>query len=441
VAAASDDSLIGQLLGERYRVKSLLGRGGMGCVYRVEHELMKKELALKLLHPELGRIEEVALRFAREAEAAARLDHPNIIRVTDFGRTAEGLPYLVMELLDGVVLADLIRPKGGRRERLPLERALLLIDQVLAALESAHAAGVVHRDLKPENIVLTGAGHTTVKLLDFGIAKITDGSQSGEALTQAGVVFGTPEYLSPEQALGEEADRRADLYATGVMLFEMLAGRRPFEAESRLALLSQHLTQDPPSLASVGVAAPARVEAVLRRALAKKREERYADATQMRRALADASGAIQLDQARRPSRLRLAVDGLVARARAAGVPRPRWFVAGFGVLFLLLVVLVPLAFRDVEVGGSATTLAAPAIDEKQRAEWLEQLRRGKTCKDRREAAEKLVEMNDRRNLAPLRVARDRRGGFLGLQQINGCMKSLLSDAIDKLEAETGPAPR
>src|SRR4051794_39249636 len=199
----------------------------MGAVYRVEHLMLKKELALKFLHAELGRLEEVARRFEREAEAAARLDHPNIVAVTDFGRTVDGMLFLVMELLQGQSLTATIRPDGAGRP-MPVERALHIERQILRALEHAHASGIVHRDLKPDNIMLVvrDGERDVVKLLDFGIAKITapqDGAP-GEALTQAGVVFGTPEYLSPEQAMGEDADQRADLYSAGIVLYEMLTG-------------------------------------------------------------------------------------------------------------------------------------------------------------------------------------------------------------------------
>src|SRR5262245_31356049 len=219
----------------------------MGAVYRVEHVMLKKELALKFLHPELGRLDEVSRRFEREAEAAAKLDHPNIVQVTDFGRTADGMLFLVMELLHGQSLTSVIHA-DGTGQPLTIERALHIERQILRALDHAHAVGIVHRDLKPDNVMIVSRDgeRDVVKLLDFGIAKITapdDGPAQGEALTQAGVVFRTPEYLSPEQALGEEADRRADLYSAGVVLYEMLTGRRPFEAPSKVAIVSMHLTQ------------------------------------------------------------------------------------------------------------------------------------------------------------------------------------------------------
>src|SRR5262249_40956556 len=164
----------------------------MGAVYRVEHVMLKKELALKFLHPELGRLDEVARRFEREAEAAARLDHPNIVAVTDFGRTPDGMLFLVMELLQGHSLTEIIRPGGGAGPPLPVERALGIVRQILRALEHAHGSGIVHRDLKPDNVMLVerDGERDVVKLLDFGIAKMTAPAEgkapaTGEALTQA----------------------------------------------------------------------------------------------------------------------------------------------------------------------------------------------------------------------------------------------------------------
>jgi tRNA A-37 threonylcarbamoyl transferase component Bud32/tetratricopeptide (TPR) repeat protein len=344
------DPLVGTLLSDRYRVLAPLGKGGMGAVYRVEHVMMKKELALKLLHPELGRLEEVAKRFEREAEAAARLDHPNIITVTDFGRTADGQLFLVMELLNGPSLAEVIRPDGTHGRPLGVERTLHIERQILRALEHAHASGIVHRDLKPENIVLIerDGQADVVKLLDFGIAKISAGTSSKETLTQAGVVFGTPEYLSPEQAMGEEADGRADLYAAGIMLYEMLTGRRPFEAQSKVEVLSMHLTREAEPMHKVAPAAdiPASLERVVEHAMAKKREERFANAAVFLRALDEGVASTRTRPvAALTDRLGRTWPFLVQRAREAGVPWPRAFVGGALVLVLALVGLVVLARR------------------------------------------------------------------------------------------------
>jgi serine/threonine-protein kinase len=287
--AGAADPLVGTTIGERYRVLGLLGRGGMGSVYRVLHMMMQKELALKVLHPELGRLEEVAKRFEREAQSASRLDHEHIIRVTDFGRDrgpAGDLLFLVMEILEGDSLKQAIQ----RRGRLAPAAAVGIARQILEALEHAHAAGVVHRDLKPDNVMLVDrVGRADfVKILDFGIAKLTGPSGKAEALTQAGVVFGTPEYISPEQAMGQEADGRADLYAVGVMLYEMLVGSRPFVHDDMVQVLAMHLTQRPRLLrqAAPEAAITPALERIVLKALEKKRDDRYATAAEMSRALA-----------------------------------------------------------------------------------------------------------------------------------------------------------
>jgi tRNA A-37 threonylcarbamoyl transferase component Bud32/tetratricopeptide (TPR) repeat protein len=288
-AEALNDPLVGRTISGRYRIVAPLGKGGMGAVYRAEHVMLKKDVALKFLHAELGRLEEVARRFEREAEAAAKLQHPNIIQVTDFGRD-EGMLFLVMELLVGVALTEVIRPRGVAHA-LPQVRALNIERQILLALEHAHAVGIVHRDLKPDNVMLVerDGEKDIVKLLDFGIAKMTtaaDGNK-GETLTQAGMVFGTPEYLSPEQAMGEEADQRADLYSAGVVLYEMLTGKRPFEAESKVAVVSMHITKKaiPVTQAAPSAGISRRVEEIVERAMAKKREERFASAREFLDAL------------------------------------------------------------------------------------------------------------------------------------------------------------
>jgi serine/threonine-protein kinase len=285
------DPLIGTVVGDRYRIVSRIGVGGMGAVYRAEHTMMRKDLAIKVLLPEFGGKDEFVRRFEREAESASRLQHPNIITVTDFGRTREGSLFLAMEFLAGESLAHVI--KGGP---MPRERALNVIRQILRGLEHAHGAGIVHRDLKPDNIMLVERDGQVdvVKILDFGIAKVTEpvtGRGAGvTALTQAGMIFGTPEYLSPEQALAEVVDPRADLYAAGVILYEMLAGRKPFVSDDKVKLISMHLAHAPPRVreANPNVDVPVALEQVVLQALEKSRENRFATATAFLQALDDA---------------------------------------------------------------------------------------------------------------------------------------------------------
>jgi serine/threonine-protein kinase len=285
------DPLIGAVVGERYRVVSRIGVGGMGAVYRAEHTMMRRDLAIKVLLSELGGREEFARRFEREAESASRLDHPNIITVTDFGRTPNGALFLAMEFLAGDQLTSVI-DQGP----LPRERALAIVRQILRALDHAHGAGVVHRDLKPDNIMLVerDGQRDVVKILDFGIAKVTEPASGHEVLTQAGVIFGTPEYLSPEQAVGEAVDARADLYAAGVILYEMLAGRRPFESEDKVKIISMHLSHAPPRIreANPTVDVPFALEQVVLQALEKHRENRFASATAFLQALEDSEAVV-----------------------------------------------------------------------------------------------------------------------------------------------------
>jgi eukaryotic-like serine/threonine-protein kinase len=321
------DPFVGTVVGERYRIVNRIGIGGMGAVYRAEHTMMRRDLAIKVLLPELSGKEEFARRFEREAESASRLDHPNIITVTDFGRTAEGSLFLAMEFLAGTSLAAAIAAGP-----MPVPRALAIVRQILRALDHAHAAGVVHRDLKPENIMLVerDGNREVVKILDFGIAKVTEpqSAPGREALTQAGVIFGTPEYLSPEQALGEGVDARADIYAAGVILFEMLAGRRPFESEDKVKIISMHLSHAPPRIREVNpaVEVPIPLEQAVLQALEKSRENRFATAAAFLQALEDAEAALDpeleagatvaaLELGRRPGRgptLGLAAAALVA---------------------------------------------------------------------------------------------------------------------------------
>ncbi|MCK6551438.1 protein kinase [Myxococcota bacterium] len=274
----------GEIIGERYRVLGPLGSGGMGTVYRVEHTLMAKEMAMKLLRPELSIIPQIVERFEREARSASKLDNAHIVRVTDFGRAPNGALYLVMELLDGEALSARIA-----RGPVPVDEALGLADQILDALEHAHANGVVHRDLKPDNIMLVPRdGRTVLKILDFGLAKMTGPDDRGATLTQAGMVFGTPRYMAPEQAAAEPVDLRTDLYAVGVILFELLSGRPPFTSTNAVELLTAHLTQQPPPLEVPG-AAPEILEKlreIVRKSMAKHKLERFQTATELREALA-----------------------------------------------------------------------------------------------------------------------------------------------------------
>jgi serine/threonine-protein kinase len=236
-------SLVGTTLDGQYRIDSHLASGGMGAVFRAHHLSLRKDVALKVLRPELTSSPELQERFRRESEIAASLEHRHIVRVTDFRRSPEGLLYLAMELLDGESLFDRLRREGF----LPPDEAVQILWQLCDGLEAAHARGVVHRDLKPENVFMArGPGGELVKILDFGIAKMADPGV-GHA-TQTGMVVGTPEYLSPEQATGSAIDARADLYTVGLIGWRMLVGHHPFKADDARGLLMMQATRPVPLL-------------------------------------------------------------------------------------------------------------------------------------------------------------------------------------------------
>ena len=294
MAEAATDPHVGTVVGERYRVLARIGEGGMGAVFRAEHILMKKVVALKLLHADMGQIEEAGRRFEREAQSASRLNHPNIVSVTDFGRNHTGELFLVMEFVAGESLGDVLAREG----RLSVTRACRLAGQILSALEHAHGQKVIHRDLKPGNVMLVQSPDPRLgemaKILDFGIAKITENSEGEQPLTKGVMIFGTPSTMSPEQATGQEVDARSDLYSCGIILYEMLTGKKPFESEDVVKLMAMQVTAPPPPFASVapGAGFPAALETVVMRALEKERERRYSTAAEFREALERAEAEV-----------------------------------------------------------------------------------------------------------------------------------------------------
>ncbi|HSD89835.1 MAG TPA: serine/threonine-protein kinase [Kofleriaceae bacterium] len=267
----------GMLFADRYEILASAGRGGMGHVYRARHTTLHKDVALKILGADVTGDFEV--RFAREARAVARLDHPNCLRVLDHGH-ADGLQYLVMEHLDGETL--LSKLKEGP---LPTSRALSITRQLLLALAHAHAQGIIHRDVKPENVMLVKAG-TRAVLIDFGLASIADEA----ALTAKGMCLGSPSYLAPERLLGQPHDTRTDLYAVGVILYEMVAGIRPFAGDSPEETMRLAIHRPPRPLRAVRRNVPSALDRVIRRALAKDPARRFADAEEMLLALGDVPG-------------------------------------------------------------------------------------------------------------------------------------------------------
>ncbi|HWQ12128.1 MAG TPA: serine/threonine-protein kinase, partial [Roseiflexaceae bacterium] len=301
------EELIGRRLG-RYQILDLIGRGGMAAVYRARDTLLLRDVALKVLYPQYLGDQALVERFQREAVVAARLDHPNIVPIYDVGE-ADGLTYIAMKLLGTRSLADVLRARGT----LTLEELAPIVSQIAAALDYAHARGVVHRDIKPANILLEGIGQrsevigvelqggvasppsplthhlspdTHAVLTDFGIARSLD----APGLTGTGVLIGTPDYMAPEQIRGApQIDGRADIYALGVLIYRCLTGRRPFEGTTQEVLIG-HLEGAPAPLSALDPALPAGVDQVVRRAMARRPEDRYATAGELARALRSAAG-------------------------------------------------------------------------------------------------------------------------------------------------------
>src|SRR5580704_11601931 len=296
------ESLVGHIISGRYFIERVIGEGGMGAVYQAEHTHMHKRLAVKVLHPEMSRLPEVVARFEREAMAAAHIEHPNVAAATDFGKLDDGSFFLVLEYVEGRSLRDAIA--AGRLELGP---ACHIARQMAGALGRAHTLGIVHRGLEPENVMLVAreGDPDFVKVLDFGIAKVpmgafTSGSKgNGEVLTQLGMVYGTPEYMAPEQALGQEVDARADLYALGVILFEMVTGKRPFEHDSKVTLLGMHVTAPIPKMRDRAPEAdvPEDLDTITTRLLAKDATARFHDARELIDAL-DVLTARLMDEGR-----------------------------------------------------------------------------------------------------------------------------------------------
>jgi serine/threonine-protein kinase len=287
-------ALIGRRVAGKFLVEKYLGGGAMGAVYRARDTSLERNVALKVMHPAIAIDPSFVTRFHREARAASRLDHPNSMRVIEFGEEPDGLLYIAMEYLEGRDLYKVIHEDWP----LPEARIADIMMKALAAAAVAHDMGVIHRDLKPENIMILNRkddeGQDIVKVCDFGIAKITekeDGSpgastrSAGARLTTAGLVVGTPEYMSPEQARGEKLDSRSDLYSMGIILYQLLTGRTPFLADTALAVVLKHLSDPPEPPSSIYPEVHKGLEAVCLRSLAKAKEERFQSARDMRAAI------------------------------------------------------------------------------------------------------------------------------------------------------------
>jgi len=307
---------IGSTVGN-YHLDQILGRGGMGTVYSGEHIYIRKKVAVKVLHAQFAKFEEAIHRFLREARAASSINHPNIVDVTDFGPMPDGGVYFVMEYLDGTSLEDLIE----REQAIELHRALNIANQISLALAAAHEKNIVHRDLKPENIMLirkpgrrdvirqvsedeeseTGEFvvekenmYDFVKVLDFGIAKVLTPDELKADQTMAGAVFGTPEYMSPEAARGDPVDYRSDIYSLGVILFDMLVGRPPFEAPAAAEVLAMHISTEAPSARDTApeLEITKLADHLIQRCMAKSPDDRYQSMDHLRDELQRCFGTV-----------------------------------------------------------------------------------------------------------------------------------------------------
>jgi serine/threonine-protein kinase len=276
---AADMLQVGAVLAGRYEIKKVLGAGGMGVVYRALDRELDEVVAIKTLKPEAVAADANSLeRFKQEIRLARRITHRNVVRTHDLGEV-NGQYYITMEYVEGTSLKELIK----RRGRLPVGVTLTVGKQLCRALEVAHEQGVVHRDIKPQNMVVDPSGF--LKVMDFGIARHTEGTRLGAGLTQAGTALGTPEYMAPEQLMGEAVDPRADLYAAGAVLFECVTGRNVFEAPTLMALMAKHIEQTPEDPRRVNPEVPESLSHVILKALAKKPHERWQSAAEMHRAL------------------------------------------------------------------------------------------------------------------------------------------------------------
>jgi serine/threonine-protein kinase len=343
--STAQGSLVDSVIADRYHIVKKLGEGGMGAVYLGEHVKMRRKSAIKVMASSMASDPEAIARFNREAANAARINHPNVCAIYDFGETPDGLIYLAMEFIEGESLGDVL----DKSAVLPPARAVSILRQTAEALQAAHDLGIVHRDLKPDNIMLSkGRGRADlVKVVDFGIAKAMSG-EKGQQVTKTGLVVGTPEYMSPEQLSGDVLDGRSDLYSLALVFYRMLTGTFPFPSESAQEMMIKRLTDDPLPLdaARPGVSHPEALQQVMDRALARMPSDRYLSAVQFAQeaeaaaagwegagASSEAEGATQLIGAAAsgadaivqlaPTEVRGAGGAAPARARPATPTTPR----------------------------------------------------------------------------------------------------------------------
>ena len=361
---ADEDGLVGTTLSNTYAVIRILGEGGMGRVYEAQHtRIQSKKFAVKALHPEFARRADVLARFQREVEAAASINSPHVVGVYDVDQTADGRPFLVSELLEGVELGDHLEREG----RVELPWAVGVVRQICQALIEAHSQGVVHRDMKPENVFLTGAvDNPLAKVLDFGISRL-DGQQ-GNTLTKTGFIMGTPSYMAPEQAKGMRVDHRADVYSVGAILYQMVTGTIPFDRSDATATLAAVLTEDPEPPRNLAPDIPEHFEMIIQRAMAREPEDRYQTMAELDAALAAYDPSeMGIDEPSRSLRLKPLQGSLVdatSQAREANQARPQLLLFGGLALSGALLGLVSAVAAIIRLGkddGAPTVTTTEAL--------------------------------------------------------------------------------
>jgi eukaryotic-like serine/threonine-protein kinase len=325
------DRFIGRVLANRYKITRRIGTGGFGAVFEAEDTKIRKRVAVKVLTRDLVTDSAILARFRLEAEAASKTGHENIVDITDFDRTTDDYYFMVMEYLDGIDLGKLIR--SG--EELAIARVITIMIQVCRALYAVHNAGVIHRDLKPGNVILTvrGSRPDFVKLLDFGISKFMEMDDESSRLTKTGQIIGTPLYMAPEQAIGEEnVDHRADIYSMGVIMYELITGQPPFTAVNYLGIIAQHASDPPrpPTKVRPDLEIPKSLELIILKAMAKRPEDRFSTTAEMEGALiqtlasVDPAIAVSYSPDRTPPSLLLAQTGLSQRRLKNSTRLPLW---------------------------------------------------------------------------------------------------------------------
>jgi serine/threonine protein kinase len=348
--------IVGMTLSGRYLVTRKIGQGGMGAVYEATHTLIGKRVAIKVLLEKYAQREAIVARLKKEAQLASSVRNEHIIEITDFGTTEDGRTFVVMEYLEGESLAECL----ARESKLPEQRILRIASQAASALAAAHAMGVVHRDIKPENLfLLRRKDQDFVKVVDFGISKSVRASGEEEEaqprLTQTGMVLGTPLYMSPEQARGDEnLDHRVDVWALGVIMFETATGRVPFAGNNYLSVISQVLNEEPPPLRELRPDLTEEFEAIVLRAMAKERSERYTDANEM---LADVNAVLE-DPTHSTERAKITGPRRLAQRKVKGVKIAYW-LAGISMLITAIVISV-VAMNS---GGNAKKVVTPPVTQ------------------------------------------------------------------------------